>query len=218
MVWGFTVKTLLVASAIAVLAGLSFASGALAEDMYVEDTQFTEMASPSEWGFYSKAYGGLIGAGTVSIGAVDEYATEVGRAAGLAVGVETPIKGFAIELDLLWTEADLATDPVTVTSISVMADLVYTLDLNETFGVYGGAGLGFIRLYDTFDGPTTFDDTQLGYQVMIGAIANLTQNFAITGEVRWQDSFGTYANMFSPGHPVSYGTTSALVGIKVSTD
>lgn len=92
-------------------------------------------------------------------------------------------------------------------STSFMADIDYTAWLSDSFGIYGGAGLGFIRLnYDNSD-----YGTGAGGQVKAGVIAKLSDNVSIFGEAKFQEAFGTVQT--GPDQ-IQDANTSILAGLR----
>ena len=70
-------------------------------------------------------------------------------------------------------------------STSFMANAVYSVDLNDMFSLYGGAGLGIISLdFVDADGGDSASGSGAGYQVFAGVQAAVAENVALTLEAR----------------------------------
>jgi len=123
------------------------------------------------------------------------YDFDAGWALGATLGIETPIDGVSVEVDILRTWADAADEGElgagSLISTSLMANAVYSVDLNDMFSLYGGAGLGIIALEAVGDEESLGIDASgsgAGYQVFAGIQAAVAENVALTFEGRYQSS------------------------------
>jgi opacity protein-like surface antigen len=206
------------ATAIIALAAAGAVTGVEAADLYVpppDDDVFVDTADPT---IYALLYGGLAFDGPITWddAANDPWGYHLlpGYAAGAAIGVSV-MEGLSVELDLFHTGGrTYDDDPDYITSTtSLMINGKYTLHLNEVFDVYGGAGVGGIFLRYDSDG-TIYSGWGAGYQLMVGASANVTENIAIFGELRHQNSFAPI--QVEGGYTIQAPVTAALIGIKLS--
>jgi len=168
-------------------------------------------ALAEDWGkFYAEVYGGAkFGTDTTYNGL--DYAMDPTYAAGAAFGIDMG-NGFSLGVDLMKTgDAQYQTDPATLTTFSVMAEGEYALALNDTFAVYGSLGLGAINV--AIDGATSDNAWGAGYSAAVGVRANVTDNMALFGEFKHQDTFDT-VELF--GDDVGAPTNTALVGLRLS--
>ena len=168
-------------------------------------------ALAEDWGkFYAEVYGGAkLGTDTTYDGL--DYSMDPTWAAGAAFGVEVG-NGFSLGVDLMKTgDAQYQTDPATLTTFSVMAEGEYALALNDTFAVYGSLGLGAINV--AIDGGGHDDAWGAGYSAAIGVRADITENMALFGELKHQDTFDA-VELY--GVDVSAPTNTALVGVRLS--
>jgi opacity protein-like surface antigen len=168
-------------------------------------------ALAEDWGkFYAEVYGGAA-LGTDSTYNGTDYAMDPTWAAGAAFGVDMG-NGFSLGIDMMKTgDAQYQTDPATLTTFSVMAEGEYALALNDTFAVYGSLGLGAINVgIDSMDSENAWG---AGYSAALGVRANVTDNLALFGEFKHQDTFDT-VELF--GDDVGAPTNTALVGVRLS--
>lgn len=180
------------------------------------------MAPASPMNVYAMLYGGVAFGGAIDWynpdgSFEDEYTIDPGWAIGGTIGVETPIDGVSIEGDIFHTYREYNDYPTyNLSTTSLMANLKYTAHLSSTFDVYMGAGLGGIMLSYDDDGDI-YEGWGLGYQAMVGASMNVTDNVSIFGELRYQNSFspipvsGPYDD-----YQLQAPVAAALVGIKLS--
>lgn len=170
-------------------------------------------ALAEDWGkFYAEVYG-VAAIGTDSTVNDMAYAMNTTWVAGAAFGVETPVPGFSLGVDLMKTgDADFEVPDASLSSFSVMAEGEYALALNETFSVYGSLGLGAINVALT-DGDTTDDAWGAGYAAALGVRANITESMALFAEFKHQD---TFSPVEIAGNEVSAPTNAAMVGVRLS--
>ncbi|SFZ84990.1 Outer membrane protein beta-barrel domain-containing protein [Devosia enhydra] len=134
-----------------------------------------------------------------------------GPVVGASVGVGTPVPGLSAELDLMWTSAEYDYLEDYLRTLSLMANLEYTVALNDTFAVYGLAGAGLLNI--TFEDSVgeTWSGTGPGYQLGAGVRAQLTDQVALYAEYKFQNSFG-YVDV--DGDDVSSPTSNVLLGLR----
>jgi opacity protein-like surface antigen len=140
-------------------------------------------------------------------------ATKMGYAIAGTIGVAV-MHGFSVEADVLNTHRDQDGGTSAYHSTSVMANLKYTLPVNNIFGLYAAAGLGYVW-YGVTD-PTGGNNptSGAGYQFIAGANAKITRNISLVGEVRYQDTFNAnYLPLAIVDERAP--TTAVLGGIKV---
>lgn len=168
-------------------------------------------ALAEDWGkFYAEVYGGAtLGTDTSYNGS--DYGMDPTWAAGAAFGVEMG-NGFSLGVDLMKTgDAQYQSEAATLTTFSVMAEGEYALALNDTFAVYGSLGLGAINV--GIDSMGSENAWGAGYSAAVGVRANVTDNLALFGEFKHQDTFDT-VELF--GDEVGAPTNTALVGVRLS--
>lgn len=168
-------------------------------------------AAPAFGGFYAEVYGGVVLPG-ISTWPGDDYDMNVGPAFGASLGIGTPIPGLSVGLDVMWTSAEYTEyDNEFQRSLSGMVEVEYAVPLNDTFELYGAAGLGFVDVTYEQIGGEKLSDTGAGYQVAIGARANVLENVALFAEFKHQDTFGA-ADLGT--YEVSTPTNNLLVGLR----
>lgn len=204
-------RRLLIASLLAIVSATA-ASAADAPLIVTEtdaDTSFVNSV-------YFQLLGGYVAAGEVSFNdGGDVYDTVAGWGIAGTVGVVV-MDGLSVEADVLHTRRAETPAPYEYYTTSLMANLKYTAELNEMFSLYAAAGLGYIWNIEHYI-PTGEEWTAsgFGYQVIVGASAQVTDNIALIGEARFQNTFGeAEGDGFSLGVP----TTAVLFGAKVSFD
>lgn len=170
-------------------------------------------ALAEDWGkFYAEVYGGAA-IGTDSTYSGTSYEMDATWAAGAAFGVDMG-NGFSLGLDVMKTgDANYSGYDSSLSTLSVMAEGEYALALNDTFAVYGSLGLGAINVAFT-DGGSNDDAWGAGYSAAVGVRANVTENMALFGELKHQDTFSP-VELFG-NDEVSAPTNTALVGLRLS--
>jgi opacity protein-like surface antigen len=150
---------------------------------------------------------------------------EAGWALGATFGLETPVDGLSLEVDVLRTWADAPEGVIpegSLISTSLMANAVYSVDLNDTFSLYGGAGLGMIALEAVPEDEVTWPvvtGSGAGYQVFAGVQADVAENVALTFEGRYQSSIDNIEMSVDEVGRVGeqeFNRTSVLVGLLFS--
>lgn len=201
------------ALAIGLLAATAVSS-AMAADLIVEEP----VVVPDEVvlsGFYAQLLAGVALPGTQVFegSGSGEWDLEWGPAAAVAVGVNV-FDGLSVELDALYTNR--AFDPADAdgasSTLSVMGNLKYTFALADTFDVYVAAGSGYIWETHLED----YDFGGWGYQLIVGAAFDVTENVALVGEYRFQDSFSPLENTDTPVWTHEVPKQVLLVGAKLS--
>jgi opacity protein-like surface antigen len=218
------------ATALAALAIGCVATGVQAADLVFDVPEERTFVDPPDLGLYALLYGGVAFKGNVQFDEEccdweDDYGP--GPAVGGAIGVRV-VEGLSVELDVFhthralndsgdwWNWQDLDWED-TISTTSLMVNGKFTLALNDVFDVYAGAGVGGIWLAYNYYGETA-TGMGAGYQVMIGASANVTENIAIFGELRHQNSFSPIeveGPNFGPG-TIHSPVNAALLGVRLS--
>ena len=171
---------------------------------------------------YVQLMGGWTMPNTLSFSAEGDF--DAGWALGATVGIETPIDGVSVEVDVLrtWAVAPSEGDPApdfSLISTSLMANAVYSIDLNDMFSLYGGAGLGIIALEIEADGDAIVSGSGAGYQVFAGIQAAVAENVALTLEGRYQSSIDDIemtVEELPVGIDMEFNRTSILAGVLFS--
>jgi opacity protein-like surface antigen len=201
-----------VATAIATLAISVGTAGAA--DLMVDDAPIVPDETITS-GVYAQF---LVGAALPGIqywvdGGPGEWDLELGPAAAAAIGV-TLFEGLSVELDALYTNR--AFDPADAegdsTTFSLMGNLKYTFAISDNFDIYVAGGAGYIREIHLDE----FNFGGWGYQLIAGAAVDVTENFALVGEYRFQDSFSPLVNTEDPLWTHEVPKHVLLVGAKVS--
>jgi opacity protein-like surface antigen len=203
-------------------------STAAAADLLVTDVP-AEVAAPeaSSINGYVQLMGGWTMPNSLSLsaeGVGESIDFDAGWALGGTLGVETPIDGVSVEVDVLRTWADAAVEGEgagSLISTSLMANAVYSIDLNDMFSLYGGAGLGIIALeLDADEVSTGISGSGAGYQVFAGIQAAVADNVALTLEGRYQSSIDDIEMTVEGPGPDSidaeFNRTSILAGVLFS--
>ncbi|WP_421761848.1 outer membrane beta-barrel protein [Devosia sp.] len=205
----------------AILTGVALVAltgAAHAADLIVD--QPAAMTTPAaDTTLYFELLGGVALQGTLDFydpsddGSVD---TEAGGAIAGVVGFGTGIEGLSVEADAFYAQRDYQDKgDYTLKTGTLMADLKYTVSLNDTFGIYGAVGLGGVYLNDSdSDGTTTYvDGWGAGYLLKAGVTAKVADQISLVGEVRYANSFEPIASDDINYDDEQAGTTSVLVGV-----
>lgn len=203
---------------------LLFAPAAYAADLIVDAPYVPGVVEASNPSIYVQLLGGAaLGTGTTYVDGLgidpEDYELLNGYAFAAAVGVVV-IDGLSIEADVFHAYRDYDPDVNALGdgyswySTSLMANVKYSVEVSDMFSVYGAAGLGMIYGTDVY--PTdSFDHSGPGYQLIVGASAEVADNIAVVGEIRYQDSFSPLEYDLNPDATEDISTTSALVGLKI---
>jgi len=198
------------------IAACAFASSALAADLIVDKA--VDYATPSGNGLYIELLAGAALPGTYEYTDPDpsSYDIPLGGAVAGVIGFDTGLGGLSVEGDVFASQRDYGS--WTLTTATAMAALKFTAELDDTFAVYGAAGLGGFYLHDEDqDGSDVWiDGWGLGYLLKAGVTAQVADNVSLVGELRYANSFAPieYVDPFdgAAGH---VGVAAALVGVKL---
>jgi opacity protein-like surface antigen len=199
-----------------VLAG---AVGGQAADLIVEEAPVAADTSFVNSSIYVQLLGGFVQNLPVTYfedglddGSLD---TKFGYGVAATVGVVV-LDGLSLEADLLHTKRDYAdADDLTYSTLSLMANVKYTVALNDTFSIYGAVGLGHIWGKEAWTGASN-EYASFGYQVIVGAGAKLTDNISAVAEYRFQDTFDKSNLDGSGDYGLSIPVSTVLAGLKFS--
>lgn len=170
------------------------------------------------WGaFYAEVYGGahLGGQSGYTDGIVElDFDMEPGAVFGASFGAMTPVEGLAIEFDIMRTDSEY-TDFAggTISTLSFMGNVEYALPVADMIDVYGALGLGVQQLH--YDYLITAVGWAPAYQLSAGLRASVTENVAVFGEYKFQNTFG-YVDTGT--YSYSMPTHSLLAGLRFSTE
>ncbi|WP_417307959.1 outer membrane beta-barrel protein [Devosia sp.] len=184
---------------------------ALAADLIIDTPAPMAMAPAHETGVYAEFLGGAALPATMIYDTDDEYDYAAGWAVAGVLGFATGIDGLSLEGDLFYASRDSSpdeNDEYNVTTASAMAALKYTVDLNDTFSVYGAVGLGGVYLRDEeIGGAVEAEGWGAGYLLKAGVTAQVADAVSLVGEIRHVESFERIDDE-------QIGTTSVLAGVK----
>lgn len=182
-------------------------------------------AMAGEWtDFYVKLYGGSTAEDSQFAG-VQKWDLESGHLLGAALGLSTPIPGLALEFDLTRSRAFYVNEhnPLEPTNALeatlAMANVVYSLPVNESFSVYGGAGFGYAFVLDDCIASDQYDSrgSAAAGQVFVGASVTVVEALTFFGELRYQTALGRVdATDDFETYGVDYARTAVLVGIRIN--
>ena len=103
-------------------------------------------------------------------------------------------------------------DGVDVSAMSFMVNGYYDIKTNSAFTPYVGGGIGAIRgELSGAPGNLDGDDTQFGYQLMLGCAYNFNKNLAIDLSYRFQGS--TDFNI-GGNEKISYRSSNFMLGMR----
>lgn len=196
---------------IALLAGaalVTLSGSAFAADLIVDEP--AAMTTPAaDTTLYFELLGGAALEGSLNYdGDGSDDLPAAGAVAGV-IGFGTGIEGLSVEADAFYTQRDYSSGPndYTLKTGTLMADLKYTVNLNDSFAVYGAVGLGGVYLHDEGSTGTVYADSWgAGYLLKAGVTAKVADQISLVGEVR-------YANSFNYIDDEQVGTTAVLAGV-----
>lgn len=142
------------------------------------------------------------------------YEMDIGGAAAASIGVMV-MENLAIEGDVLWTDRVFTTEPdYDLSTLSVMVNVKAFLPLADMFTLYGAVGVGHISY--SVNPQDSGDYGGFGYQLIGGVSADVAENIAIVGEVRFQDTFSEAPDTDFDLFGIRAPTVSVLGGVKLS--
>lgn len=202
------------ATATAIACVLALSSTAFAADLIVDDEIVEEIDTEFVNSIYFQVLGGVALAGTVEYSPGSEYDLVAGYAVAGAIGVVI-VDGLSVEADIFHAKRDydLSSD-ASVATTSLMGNVKYTAELNDMFSLYGAVGVGIISFEETEPGEVD-SGSGFGYQLILGVSAEMTENIALVGEFRYQNSFGGLEITDTPVS-ATVPTAAVLVGAKLS--
>jgi opacity protein-like surface antigen len=197
---------------------LASAVGVQAADLIVEEAPVVADTSFVNSGIYFQLLGGVVQDLPVNYyenGSDDGDAdTEFGYSFAATAGVVV-LDGLSVEADVLYSTRDYSYGDETYSTLSLMANAKYTVELNDTFSIYGAVGLGYVWGTDAWSGNSA-DYGSFGYQVIAGVGAKLTDNISAVAEYRFQDTFDKSNFEGSGDYGLSIPVSTVLAGLKFS--
>ena len=146
----------------------------------------------------------------------DTYVTEPGFALAATLGVVV-MDGLSLEADVMYSKRSYA-DPYpddTTESLSFMGNVKYTVPVGDQFAIYGAVGLGHITISEYATSIDQTDDySDFGYQFILGAAMDVTENAALVAEVRYQDTFSPAGWVEDDFYEMDAPNLSLLAGVK----
>ncbi len=164
-------------------------------------------------GWTASVLGGSTWSPHLSVGgvpnAVDNGFNAGGRL-GYDWGDELYVPNLSTDLDLFYTQSHFTGTQARLSSLSIMGNLIYHVDLNLPVGVYGGAGAGAVR---TMVDSSLVDDgsTVFGWQAIGGVDYQFTPEAKLFAEYRYLNAHD--ANI-GPYHGVGDTSNNVSVGLK----
>ena len=195
----------------AIVLGLASCIGAAqAADLIVDEAVMPMMAEPAGPSLYVQGLVGLSVTDSLEFSGGPSFPLELGPAFGATLGINTGLGGLALEVDAMASMHE-QTETSRYGTQTLMINAKYSFTLTDGFDVFAGAGIGAYGIIEDYDSGTG-TTWATGYQVMVGATYGLTDQLAIIGEYRYQNSFepidfdgdGTLAN------------SAVLTGLKLS--
>jgi len=160
--------------------------------------------------------GALAGSGDTYFNGVYASTSDIdaGYAIAGTIGVVV-MDGISVEADVLYTKRDFTGNDNTNSSTSLMGNLKYTAQLNDMFSVYGALGVGLIGYEQAFVNDA-FTQSGLGYQVIAGVGAKLTETISAVAEYRHQNTFDRVVSEENSSVSYQIPTSAVLVGVKLA--
>jgi opacity protein-like surface antigen len=191
-------------SAAALIALGALTAPAFAADLIIEQAPVVAASS-------SDVYVQLLGGAALESTFDDYYDIPASWALAGVVGFGTGVDGLSIEGDFFLSQSNYYDDEYTLTTGGVMAALKYTVDLTDSVSLYGAAGLGGVYLKDA-EADTDYVDSEgwgAGYLLKAGLTADVAENIALVGEVRYTDAFEEIDDVSLDGQ------AAVLVGLQI---
>ena len=192
---------------------LASAVGAQAADLIVDEAPMAMDTSLVNSSIYVQLLGGVALAGSVDYNFFDTYSTTQDTDAGFAVAGTIGVvvmDGLSLEADVMYSKSAFSGDDIDFTTLSLMANAKYTLELNDMFSIYGAAGIGQIAYTSG-----SADYAGLGYQLIAGVGAKLTDNISAVAEYRYQNTFD-FADQDDGDYSLQAPSGTLLAGLKFS--
>ena len=196
---------------------LASAVGVQAADLIIDEAPAPMDTSLVNSSIYVQLLGGVTLEGDVDFYYDDGYyfngteTFDAGFAVAGTIGVVV-MDGLSVEADAMYTSRD--NDYDSFTSASLMGNLKYTVPLNDMFSIYGAAGLGVIGY--TLETKDTYNYGGLGYQLIAGVGAKLTDNITAIAEYRYQNTFDVAPWSEDDYYGIQAPTGTVLVGVKLA--
>ena len=124
----------------------------------------------------------------------------------------TGVSGLTLATDVFYTQSHYTGHVSGISTVSVMEDLIYHVDLGLPVGVYGGAGVGGVRTMVSANAPISDGGTVFAWQALGGVDYRLTPESKLFVEYRYQDAHD--ANV-APLTGVGYKSNNVSVGVKL---
>ncbi|MEJ0025347.1 MAG: outer membrane beta-barrel protein [Rhizomicrobium sp.] len=164
-------------------------------------------------GWHASILGGTVWSPHLSVGGVPQK-IDSGFNAGGRLGYDlrswTGLSGLSLDADVFYTQSGYSGSQSRLSSLSMMGDLVYRVDLGLPVGVYAGAGAGAVRTM--VDSHTVHDaGTVFGWQALGGVDYQFTPETKMFAEYRYQNAHN--ANV-GPLTGVGYTSNNVSVGLK----
>lgn len=184
-------------------AALLLATGAAQADSTHNDNMYASILGGASFDPALMAGGSLRGM---------ETGYNVGARFGYGLDNFLPMQGWSLEADVFNNASGYKGGNIgSLTSTSVMGDLVYHVNTGWPVNIYGGAGLGAVNT--RVGGAVSDSSTVMGWQVLGGLEYPVSQDMSLFTEYRYQNAHD--ANI---GTLQGFGNTSnnLSVGMKFS--
>ena len=191
-----------------------------AADLIVDDAAAPVDTSLVNSSIYVQLLGGVALPGEVTYyydgDPGDVHDTLAGYALAGTLGVVV-VDGFSVEADVLHTSrSEDGGDGYTYSTTSLMGNLKYTAGINDTFGVYGAVGLGYVwATSESPDSKGSYDYTGAGYQLIAGVSAKFADNMSGLLEYRYQNTFEPGVDTDDDYYGFSAPVSTVLAGVKI---
>ena len=203
---------LLASVALVALCGTTYAADLIVDEPAAMTTPAADMT------LYFELLGGAALPGTLDYDGNGTDDIPAGGAIAGVIGFGTGLEGLSVEADAFYTQREYndGTDALLKTG-TLMADLKYTVSLNDSFGLYGAIGLGGVYLNDAqTSGPFNYvDGWGAGYLLKAGVTAKVADQISLVGEVRYANTFAPVGSTESVFDDEQIGTAAVLAGVHI---
>jgi len=97
-----------------------------------------------------------------------------------------------------------------ITVLSYMINALYDINIKSPITPYVGAGIGLLN-GELNDQGTKDDDTEFGYQIILGAAYNVNRNLALDLSYRFQ---GAPSDFSKNGVSIEYNSSNIMAGLR----
>lgn len=173
-------------------------------------------------GPYVGASGGvsIVHDGDITVSGLGTVTAEYDTGYGFNVSAGYAMEPLRFEFEFGYKNADMdklsgpggtATVPDTeITVLSYMVNALYDINIKSPITPYVGAGIGLLN-GELKEQGTKDDDTEFGYQIIVGAAYKVNRNLALDLSYRFQ---GAPSDFSKNGVSIEYNSSNIMAGLR----